>query len=228
MAQRTCSIDGCGKPAHGRSWCHTHYEHWRRHGYPVPVRIVHLCSVDGCHLPVKGHGWCDKHYQRWTSGKDPHQPIGSDLSIEDRFWKNVKRLPSGCWVWLASVDRYGYGVFKEHGKKVAAHRWAYRHFVGPIPGAMQVDHLCHWRDRACHGGTRCWHRRCVNFENDLVLADHRENNTRSWSPSAVNLRKTHCPAGHEYDGLNVDGARICRACHRAADARYRARRLGDA
>lgn len=34
MAQRTCSIDGCGKPMHARGWCIGHYARWRTEGDP--------------------------------------------------------------------------------------------------------------------------------------------------------------------------------------------------
>ena len=34
MNKRTCTIDGCGSPAHARGWCDMHYRRWRRHGDP--------------------------------------------------------------------------------------------------------------------------------------------------------------------------------------------------
>ncbi len=35
-----CSIEGCARPAQGRSaWCHTHYEHNRRYGRPEPLTV---------------------------------------------------------------------------------------------------------------------------------------------------------------------------------------------
>lgn len=37
MAQRTCSIEGCEKPAKCRGWCPTHYSRWQRHGDPLTV-----------------------------------------------------------------------------------------------------------------------------------------------------------------------------------------------
>lgn len=46
QATRTCSIEGCERPAKARTWCNTHYERWRRHGDPLMIlpfnpRIVH-------------------------------------------------------------------------------------------------------------------------------------------------------------------------------------------
>jgi hypothetical protein len=28
---------------------------------------------------------------------------------------------------------------------VLAHRWAYEHFIGPIPAGLEIDHLCRVR-----------------------------------------------------------------------------------
>ena len=35
MSNRTCSIDGCGKPTYCRGWCSAHYQRWRAHGHPL-------------------------------------------------------------------------------------------------------------------------------------------------------------------------------------------------
>lgn len=34
MAQRTCSIEGCGNPVQCRGWCNKHYLKWRKYGTP--------------------------------------------------------------------------------------------------------------------------------------------------------------------------------------------------
>lgn len=34
----SCSIEGCAKPVHGRSWCTAHYGRWRNHGSPLAGR----------------------------------------------------------------------------------------------------------------------------------------------------------------------------------------------
>lgn len=38
MPKATCSIEGCGKPVHGRDWCMKHYMRWRTHGDPRVTR----------------------------------------------------------------------------------------------------------------------------------------------------------------------------------------------
>jgi hypothetical protein len=37
MAQRTCSIEDCTKPARSRGWCPMHYTRWKRHGDPLAM-----------------------------------------------------------------------------------------------------------------------------------------------------------------------------------------------
>lgn len=65
------------------------------------------------------------------------------LSAEERFWLYVSPEPnSGCWLWIGSGDRRGYGSFSYQGRSRSAHRWAYEHYMGPIPDGMMVCHKC--------------------------------------------------------------------------------------
>lgn len=32
-----CTIEGCGRRAHARGWCHRHWSRWSRHGDPLRV-----------------------------------------------------------------------------------------------------------------------------------------------------------------------------------------------
>jgi len=38
VAERTCSIDGCDRPARARGWCKAHWQRWSRHGDPLAGR----------------------------------------------------------------------------------------------------------------------------------------------------------------------------------------------
>ena len=71
------------------------------------------------------------------------------LSPLDRFNARVDRSdPSGCWIWTGGgANGYGRLNLGARGKKVYAHRWAYEHYVGPIPDGLLVDHIC--RNTAC-------------------------------------------------------------------------------
>lgn len=137
--------------------------------------------------------------------RDPHE----------RFLELVGRSPNGHWVW-AGVLSNGYGNFWDGQRKVPAHRWAYEHWVGPIPEGMQIDHLCRIRQ-------------CVNPEH-LEPVTPRENVLRSDSPPGLSHRTGKCKHGHEMTPENTSytksGSRQCKTCRRASFKRYRDKKLG--
>lgn len=100
----------------------------------------------------------------------------------------------GCWQWTAGAygkkDRTaGYGRLKVNGIYVPVHRWAYEHYVGPIPEGMVIDHLCR-------------NTRCVNPKH-MEPVTSKENTRRGTAPSAQNMAKTHCKHGHEFEPENT-------------------------
>jgi hypothetical protein len=133
-----------------------------------------------------------------------------------------------CWIWTGAVTEKGYGLFRVDGDTlVLAHRWIWAHCNGEIPPDYQVDHFCHEWDVCVLDDFDCIHRLCVN-PGHLQCVTAAVNNERSGSPSAINARKTHCEAGHEYTPENTyihpqRGTRDCRKCRairtRESDAR---------
>jgi hypothetical protein len=61
---------------------------------------------------------------------------------QKRILKRVWIDSRGCWLWLGSKNRSGYGSLSLNGKHCAAHRMSYRLFVGDIPHGMFVCHHC--------------------------------------------------------------------------------------
>lgn len=136
----------------------------------------------------------------------------------ERFWKYVRKNgPNGCWEWTGGKHASGYGSFSiRTGTKIGAHRFAYASLVGPIPGDMELDHLC--RNPSC---VRPDH---------LEPVTHQENSQRGMTGLArgEELRtRTHCPRGHPYDEENTyrnRGERTCRECGRVAARIYQRRK----
>lgn len=60
---------------------------------------------------------------------------------------SVPEPNTGCLLWLAQIDRDGYGRVWLDGKKRGAHVVAYELAKGPIPEGLQPDHKC--RVRCC-------------------------------------------------------------------------------
>lgn len=63
----------------------------------------------------------------------------------ERFRVKYREDPTGCWIWTSALKENGYGSFGRggiEGGSAYAHRWAYEHFVGPIPPNMMVCHHC--------------------------------------------------------------------------------------
>lgn len=54
---------------------------------------------------------------------------------------------SGCHEWQGMIDINGYGVISVDGHRRRAHRAYWERDNGPIPGGMEIDHLC--RNRRC-------------------------------------------------------------------------------
>jgi hypothetical protein len=80
MANRTCSIDGCGKPHKARGWCSSHYNAWRAYGDPLgkpEVKPQRGCSVADCPHPAKWAGLCNAHSYRMRTHGDvqAHIPV---------------------------------------------------------------------------------------------------------------------------------------------------------
>ena len=86
------------------------------------------------------------------------QILTSDIPVMkqhevDRFWDHVMESDSGCWMWLSSTNRKGYGEFylnrMRKGERLRlkfyAHRVAYWLTKGEQPGE-HLDHTCGFKD----------------------------------------------------------------------------------
>jgi hypothetical protein len=164
------------------------------------------CSVDDCERPAWNRGWCRLHYARWFRSIDLLGDARETAELQ--FWAKVEKngpIPPArpdlgpCWIWTASRDHKGYGVFRSQKAYSIAYKWA----AGPVPEGLEIDHLCTVRS-------------CVN-PSHLEPVSHAEN-VRRGRAGAVNREKTACLRGHPFDDLNTyispsSGKRACRTCH---------------
>ena len=114
-----------------------------------------------------------------------------------------------CWVVTRGLDSDGYGlIVDDDGVQTGTHRVTYKHFVGPIPPGLELDHRC--RVRAC---ANPWHAEAVTH--------------------AVNMERAApevCKRGHRdwvafpSGGRGGKAMRRCRTCQREHDRAYKARK----
>lgn len=137
-----------------------------------------------------------------AKGRRPKPP-------EKRFWTRIDPCRTdGCMIWTGGLDSHGYGQFWDGTHNVRVHRWAYEHFVGPIPLGLQIDHV---RKRGCES-------RACTEPTHLEPITGRENTLRGSTTPAKNAIKTHCIRNHEFTTKNTyitsKGWRMCLACSR--------------
>ena len=112
-----CSVQGCGRIAHARGWCSTHYRRWAKHGDPA------IKGQDQLHgLAIVERFWAHV-------DKEGHLP------------EYCPEL-GPCWLWMLQLDSRGYGRFWDGTRRPFAHDFAYELLVGPVPDGLELDHLC--------------------------------------------------------------------------------------
>ncbi len=138
--------------------------------------------------------------------------LGWESYLVERFNSKIdKQGPNGCWLWMASLNGYGYGQFYVptggRYKHLSAHRVVYELSVGPIPKGRHVHHTCH-------------NRPCVNPGHLTIIEPNIHGQMHSAEANTADRKpRTHCQNGHEFTEQNTrydqGGGRHCRTCEEA-------------
>lgn len=147
----------------------------------------------------------------------------------ERFWEKVnksgpqhegRKVDGRCWLWTASTDRHGYGVFGlATGKTRRAHIVAYEWERGPMPPGLELDHLCRMPS-------------CIR-PSHLEAVTHRENAARGMTGRWD--RGGSCRRGHPFSSDNtywvqftehgrLRTKRVCAICNGRRCSEYQARK----
>src|SRR3990167_4220265 len=112
----------------------------------------------------------------------------SDLA---RFQSKTDRASSPCWQWLGNTNSKGYGTMYTSATRTTqlVHRLAYKHWKGPIPLGLELDHLCR-------------NRQCANPDH-LEAVTHATNLARGYTIAHIRRAMTHCKHGHPFDDANT-------------------------
>ena len=141
------------------------------------------------------------------------------LTLEDAKAKLIAyRLvnKSGCWIWIGSKTKSGYGVIWFDGKYHRVHR---------VAALMYLNHPLNSDLEVCH---KCDTPLCYNPEH-LFIGTHTDNMRDMVAKGRHGIRprnvKMWCRNGHEFTPentfINSNGFKECRICRKASKARWR-------
>lgn len=99
------------------------------------------CKAHGCKNLAAAKEVCLKHWKRLKRHGSLDLPPRQKPFLE-RFLERINKTDA-CWLWTGETS-YGYGTLNQDGstKGILAHRFSYKHFVGPIPDGLCVLHRC--------------------------------------------------------------------------------------
>lgn len=108
MADRICSIEGCGTRHYALGWCNHHWQKARRYGDPLgePATQKSKCSIPACGEDVASRGWCKSHYMSWYRHGDPLW-TSSDLPLSCSLCESPRVARGWCSAHYQKWVKYG-------------------------------------------------------------------------------------------------------------------------
>lgn len=111
-------------------------------------------------------------------------------SLEERLWAKInKRGPDECWLWMASLNAYGYGQIQAEDKSrpLRASRVVYETVHGSIPKGMHVLHHCD--NPACCNPKHLWLGTHQDNMDDMNAKGRNGNVGRKLTPDQIARRQ---------------------------------------
>lgn len=137
-------------------------------------------------------------------------------SLRERFEARVEPEPnSGCWLWTAATEAFGYGVIGRGGRgqgNALAHRASWELHRGPIPEGTCVLH-------------RCDNPPCVNPDH-LFLGTREDNNKDMMTKGRHGVTSQTQPHGEQHPNAKLTDDIVRAVRQSGASSRVLAQRFG--
>lgn len=144
LHERTCAYKPCS-----RLFTTDHY--LKKFCSPVCYQHGHeyVCAYDAC----KKVFYSKQHKPKYCSISCgvSDRAVRDEEAIRAYLLANIQKPDDvdGCWIWIGSLHKHGYGQATVNRKQEGAHRVVYHYFRGPITDDLHVLHGPTCKTRAC-------------------------------------------------------------------------------
>lgn len=135
----TCAC-GCGRPVTRAvtkpyDWNRFARGHTPRTGRTA--RVAHACECCGATFTADP----SRTVVRFCSYACYWHPSSRRKRAVAYFWTHAPK-GGGCWLWTGTLLDNGYGILRQAGKTIGAHRFSWELHNGPIPAGHVICHHC--------------------------------------------------------------------------------------
>lgn len=173
------------------------------------------CSICGKKLKKNGATLCNKCTlltKAIPARTRSHSLYRKENPPIKKFLRSIDiEYGSECILWAAGRAN-GYGCLRIGiSTSIRAYKFIYEWCIGVIPAGHDIHHSC---------GRQL----CVNPSHLIAIPKSEHVKRTPNNPTTINMAKTHCPRGHEYNRNNTRiyrGYRYCRACRVVQNRPYK-------